>query len=202
METYGSPCCGFSPISLYKQCFWLTECGTQSSCGFITGAHPHSLSFIVVRWNDDDSFHLASKLNFHFTLHVKCPCLHSDIFVICNSASVANTALIRAQRKREKKSSCFEIKQLVHLLPIPMSTSTTNYCRDTNTLDLLGDMYKYHFKLGAAGDNGPPLCLQGMWSIVPWPSLWEFCCSCCCCCLLANFFIWNEGVKVVRNSQN
>ncbi len=35
-------------------------------------------------------------------------------------------------------------------------------------------------------------------SFVPWPSLWEFCCSCCCCCLLANFFIWNEGVKVVR----
>lgn len=84
---------------------------------------------------------------------MKCPCLHSDIFVICNSASVANTALIRAQRKREKKSSCFEIKQLVHLLPIPMSTSTTNYCRDTNTLDLLGDMYKYHFKLGAAGET-------------------------------------------------
>lgn len=51
-------------------------------------------------------------------------------------------------------------------------------------------------------DNEPLLCLQGIYSIIPWPSLWEFCCSCCCCCLLANFFIWNEGVWVVRNSQN
>lgn len=35
-------------------------------------------------------------------------------------------------------------------------------------------------------------------SVLPWPSLWEFCCSCCCCCLLANFFIWKEGVRLVR----
>lgn len=109
-ETYGSPHCGFSHNSLYKQCSWLTDCGSRSSCGFITGAHPYLLSFIVVWWNDDDdSFHLASKLNFHLTFHVKCPCLHSGIFVTCDSASPVNTALIRVQHKREKKRSCLKI---------------------------------------------------------------------------------------------
>lgn len=42
--------------------------------------------------------------------------------------------------------------------------------------------------------------------ILPWPSLWEFCCSCCCCCLRANFFIWKNSDKTAirkpRDSPN
>lgn len=52
--------------------------------------------------------------------------------------------------------------------------------------------------ISACGVKGFTEAFCCVFGVLPWPSLWEFCCSCCCCCLLANFFIWKEGVRLVR----